>query len=735
MRARFLLLIGIVLGLCPQPALATRPSNDVEAFRRFNLYSDRIQAVGTMDHVNPGGYPAFLDSEHLLVVRSPGDTVGYFWSEASDAIDLQVHATRPTALVEYALNPPRHATSIGLLSMAFNVFDGTGEFADFGKRVLTIYGVLSDGDTVQWAVDVGVQARDWLGGLVYCGGNRPYYTLPPMDTLAGVVHSDELNQQYYDFQELRLPPHKRGAKLVSVLISAGMLSHPSCFIYGGGRLHGMSTWPDFEVRDALGQPVVRQSQFTNVGHGGYMFGGTPVGTRRSTNVTACQVASQAMCYTYAGFTATVNGINTYLQQNRGYQPEQVAVVTFVSPSGDALRYTATGNAKLKVGDLFLVEHGTFTNPLATYEVTVAGRSGQATRFTAHSATIPSVGDPGRVYWNMKPRVADGMTGGQLQTIDLTESPRLAAEVESLLVRDIAVQLNVPGHFVVADGWTTSFRPDGSARGTYSIKDPFDTRNYTKLIEGKYRNSFTMARYVVPSGTLATAGAAGSGARGLGVLTSGAFRVEVTDPLGRRLMRDAGTGEGVHEIPGASIADVSSEHDNGGDVDAPLTGYDVEIPIAVDGTYFVRIFGNDGLSLTASGYDASGIFATADAADTTVGAIGNVYEIAYSGAEQSVTVTHTGTVGVRRVPPTAGILRMRQSPSRGLVEFVVSSSPSGDAIDVYDISGRRVGVAEVCAGTGEQIVAWDGRAVGCRPGVYLARLRSRANERVRFVVLH
>lgn len=167
MRARPFLLIGIVLSLYPHTALASRPSNDPEAFRRFNLYSDRVRAVGTTDHVNPGGYPPFLDSEQLLVVRSLGDTVGYFWSKASDAINLQVHSTRPTSLVEYALNPPRHATSIGLLSMAFNVFDGTGEFADFGKRVLTVFGVLSDGDTIQWAVDVGVQARDWLGGFVY----------------------------------------------------------------------------------------------------------------------------------------------------------------------------------------------------------------------------------------------------------------------------------------------------------------------------------------------------------------------------------------------------------------------------------------------------------------------------------------------------------------------------------------------------------------------------------------
>ena len=61
-------------------------------------------------------------------------------------------------------------------------------------------------------------------------------------------------------------------------------------------------------------------------------------------------------------------------------------------------------------------------------------------------------------------------------------------------------------------------------------------------------------------------------------------------------------------------------------------------------------------------------------------------------------------------------------------------PAGDAIDAYDISGRRVGVVELWAGAGMQVVPWDWRAAGCRPGVYLARLRSRGNETLRFVIL-
>lgn len=743
MKALALLVVLGTLALV-NSATARTPTNDAAAFRMFHLYAERTASLNTIDHLNFFAYPSSLASPPPLLVTRPtpgsGDSVALFNSFAKDAIYFEVNVGPTQSYSAYAVTPTQFATSLGTLLMGVNIYNGTGAFADFGKPLATATITYADGDTTIARLNVGTYVRDYFdSGSLTCGpSSHPLYTTRPTDARSAYIY--ETSGNYLDAQEFLLPKSKRSKRISSIRFDGVLLDHfCSTFVphvYGGSRLAGFSIWPDFSIVNASSQPVVRQSQFTNVDHGGYMFGGIPVGTRRTTNVTACQVASQAMAYTYAGFATTVNDINTYLQQNQGYQPDQVAIVTFVSPTGDAIRYTATGGTKLNVGDRFLVEHGTYTNPLATYEVTVAGRNGQATRVTSHSATIPSVGDPGRVYWNMKPRVADGMTSSpQLRTIDLPDSPQLAAQVEGLLVQDIAVQLNVPGHFVVASGWTSSFRPDGSARGTYSIRDPFDTRNYTKLIEGKYRNTFTMARYVVTTGLVASEVGAGTGTPGLGILASGAYRVEVTDPLGRRLLRDAGTGEGIYEIPDASIEHESSEHDNGGDVDDPLTGYDVEIPTTVDGTYVVRVFANDGVSLTASGYDATGIFATAAVADTTVGPIGNVYEVQYSGAGQSVTVTHTGTVGVRQGLPSTGMLRVRQSPTRGLVEFVVNSSPTGDAIDVYDISGRRVGVVELWAGTGMQVVPWDWRAAGCRPGVYLARLRSRGNETVRFVVLH
>jgi hypothetical protein len=678
---------------------------------------------------------------------TPGspDTMALFNSFAKDATYFEVNAAQPQSFSTYTVSPPQFATSLGSLLMGVNVYNGTGAFADFGKQLATATVTYVDGDTTIARLNVGTFVRDYFdSGPLTCGANSyPIYSPRPTDPRSAYIY--EVSGDHFDAQESSLPKSKRTKRVESVRIEGTPLDHfCSTFvphIYAGSRFCGFSIWPNFGVVNASSQPVVRQSQFTNVDHGGYMFGGIPVGTRRTTNVTACQVASMAMDYTHTGFPCTVNGLNTYLQQNRGYEPDQVAIVTFVSPSGDAIRYTATGKTKLNAGDKFLVEHGTYTNPLATYQVTVAGRLGQASRTTIHSATIPSVGDPGRVYWKMKPRVADGFTSSpQLRSIDLPDSPQLAAQVESLLVRDIAVQLNVPDHFVVASGWTSSFRPDGSARGTYPIKDPFDNRNFTKLIEAKYRNTFTMARYVVPTGALEVPGnvAAASDPPGLGILASGARRIEVIDPLGRHMLRDAGTGEGVYEIPDASIEDVSSEHDNGGDVDDPLTGYDIEIPTTVDGHYTVNVYSDDGLAMSANGYTSTGIFASDDAVDTTAAPVGNVYDVLYSGSGQPVSVTHTATLGVNTMPSPSvpSLLRVRHSPTTGPVEFVITGPEvTGDAIDVFDISGRRVDAVQVVGGTGTQTVSWDWHSVGCRPGVYLARLRSRPSEMTRFVILH
>jgi hypothetical protein len=195
-------------------------------------------------------------------------------------------------------------------------------------------------------------------------------------------------------------------------------------------------------------------------------------------------------------------------------------------------------------------------------------------------------------------------------------------------------------------------------------------------------------------------------------------------------RSCHSGEDVYEIPEASIADVASEHDNDDDEDDSLTGYDINVPAAFDGHYAVRVVADYGLAMSASGYDANGIFATADVADDTAGPTGHVYDVLYSGLARSVTIAHVVALGVERATAVLGALGVRECPAVGPVQFSVATPGEDDAIDVFDIGGRRVAVLTAEGET----VAWDWRRAGCRPGVYLARLRSQADKTVRFVIV-
>lgn len=131
--------------------------------------------------------------------------------------------------------------------------------------------------------------------------------------------------------------------------------------------------------------------------------------------------------------------------------------------------------------------------------------------------------------------------------------------------------------------------------------------------------------------------AGSETRGLTIHASGARRIEVVDPLGRRMLRDVRTGESISEIPGASMEGLASEHDSGENLDDAFSGYDLDMPTAVDGHYTVRIHADAGLSMSVTAYGDSGVLASEAAIDTTAGHTSNVYDILYSGSSRSVTV--------------------------------------------------------------------------------------------------
>jgi hypothetical protein len=623
--------------------------------------------------------------------------------------------------------------------MGVNIFHGFNTFNDYGKQLASATITYVDGDTSVVRFHAGGEVRDyWDSGPTNCGGLQYIMNDRPSDPLTGYIY--ETGGQYFDAQESRLPKNRRAKRVASITLAGTYLPH-SCGVFAGSRLSGLSVWSSFRLAKASGaDSVVRQSQTTGHNHGGYVFNNDVVGWRRHTDGTGCKITSLAVAYTYSGFACSVDSLNAFLQRSQGYMPSQVCVIQSVAADGSSVTFTpqTQDDTRLKITDTFLIERGVRSNPLATYQVDAAGHATRIARY--NNSVIPVRGDVGRVYWNSIPEIADKYTHPGLRSKYVPDTPQAAAIVESLLVRDIPVQLNVGpmgGHWVVADGMTSSFRPDSTAAGTYSIKDPYDPRNYTKLIQGQYSNVFTQARYLEPTGFPLPSSpfAVASDPAGLSVLADGAWRIEIIDPLGRHMIRDATTGEGIYDIPDASIEDVSSEHDNGGGLDVAPTAYDVEVPTTVDGHYTVNVYSNAGLSLSASGYDAAGVFATDIVADTTAGNVGGRYDILYSSSGQSVAIGYTGALGVEAAPARAAVvLRARRNPSSGPIEFLIAGGTRApDVIEIFDVGGRSVGRVDV-SGDGMQSVTWDWRASRCKPGVYLARLRSGAGQVARFVIL-
>lgn len=745
------------LGLCGRAGLAfaARPSNSQVAFKQVSLPSPSGgTGYATGGHLT---WPTFLDS---LLVRAIGGT---------DSIQIKSTRTQGVSVglngsVTYMLPPKTFANRVGAIVTANDWTHGS----ETGFPVLTASFTFGDGRTwgtgTLYDVSSGLgypfllryRVRNWSDQVV--PGN-PNFVAQPLNPavfpLCAQASNGGVGNVFSDLQTFNIPDTLRNAELQTVTFASHTTAFDSTHITSAtGLVSGLAVWPQFKVANALGDTLVRQSQATGTRHGGYLFGSLPVGTRRLTDETACQVASMAMCYTYAGFPCTVDSLNAHLQRSQGYLPAEVCIVKWVSPTGDTIRYTpyTKDDTRLNVGDRFLVERGNYVNPLATFEVKDTTLRRAVLVPPRHNLTTAVVeGDRGRVYWSIIPRRADTYTQNpRLVSKQIGDSPGLAAHVESLLVRNIPVQLNLKthGHFVVADGWTPSFRPDRTARGTYSIKDPYEPRNFTRLIESRlipgpnpkvanYRNLFKLARWVEPAPgpqPPGTAAVAGTGVAGLSVLTNGTRRVELVDPLGRRMLRDAGTDEDIAEIPNAWVMDVGSEHDDGDEWDDRQTGYEVDVAEALDGHYVLSVYADAGHALNVSAHDDAGVFSTDAAGDTAVVPVGASYDLHYSAAERTVAVSYLGPLGVESPVTPAHRLRLavRRNPATGPVEFVLAAPADvRDAIEVFDPGGRRVGVVRVAPG--DRVVRWDWLDGPHRAGVYLARLRS-GSEAVRFVVL-
>ncbi len=722
------------------PSLS-KPTNDPAAFRKFDLYADRITRWNVNDHYgHPDIYPSSLDSDALLVVRSATDTMGIFKSKPYDGIDFNCGCLGFPSYVGYAVTPPQYATSIGLLNMASGVFNGTGEFNDYNVPALSLTWTFTDGDSASQTVRVGKHVRNWRSGSQDCDGPQPYYALPP-DSLAKELYAGPLpppwppGDAYYDAVELTLAPENRSKKLAALRIAA--VDHVD-YCHGVNFtsehfLYGFSIWPNFRIRNRLGEDLPFYSQGGSQPYGGYVIGDSLYGQRKDLSANGCVLSCYAMALKYYGLDYTPATLNAYLQSTPGGYAR--AVSGGIS-SVDGYNVTfENASADLKVNTEFLIEQAV-RQPLAT--VKVLSRSGADGAGVIRSRHLPGsiqVGDKCVVYGNIDPGRIIRLGAFAIENYGGSGAPDL---VERALTDSFPVILEEPGnptHFIVAHGWEPAFVSAGSARGTYSVRDP--GFNVQRLIQDRYDNKFIAARGLrrkSPSGVPAPQFAATveEADEALTIGINGPAHAYITDPLGRVIRLDEQLGEYVTSIPDV-VADRRLAVD---DHDDPATGGEpidlICLQNAVAGQYSLLVQSEADGVVWVSGSAYHDVTAEAHAALFHVASLGMQaqYRLAYSpGASPTVDLEFLSTTDVPQSQwPEQLMLRLAANPARGQMPLIYGLAPGVSGIlDFFDISGRRIRSMQLMGrSSGEQWAWWDGRddnGVARPSGIYLVRLRA------------
>lgn len=204
---------------------------------------------------------------------------------------------------------------------------------------------------------------------------------------------------------------------------------------------------------------------------------------------------------------------------------------------------------------------------------------------------------------------------------------------------------------------------------------------------------------------------------------------------------AATGGGARLFAGGSPFGVHRSTDGGATwspVHDGLTNLAITALLSPDGTNLfaggaggVYLTTDQGESWTPVGEGlTTGVFSLAVSADGSTLIAGST---GFGVWTRPIAEMITAPLGVDPAAPRGpSPLSVRVNPASGPVEFVVPRSEAADAIEVFDVGGRSVDVLSIPPGA--RSVAWHWGRVASRPGVYLARLRSRDHESVRFVVI-
>jgi hypothetical protein len=542
---------------------------------------------------------------------------------------------------------------------------------------------------------------------------------------------------YYDAVELPLAPANRSKRLASLRIAAvghtdncsdGRHLHTEHFLYGS------SIWPNFRIKNRLGEDLPSYSQGGSQPYGGYVIGDSLYGQRKNLSANGCLLSCYAMALKYYGLDYTPAALNTYLQSTRGGY--------FRAVSGEISNvngYNVTfknASADVRTNTEFLIERAV-RQPLATVKVlSRSGADGAGVILRRHLPGSIQAGDACVVYGDIDPSRIVRLGAFAIENYGGSGAPDL---VERALLDSLPVILQEPGnptHFVVAHGWEPAFVSASSARGTYSVRDPgFDVK---RLIENRYDNKFSAARGLRrknPSGVPAPQFAATVDEDADETLTigiNGPARAYITDPLGRVIRLDEQLGKYVTSIPDV-VTDRRLAVD---DHDDPATGGEpidlICLQNAVAGQYDLVVQGEAEGVVWVSGSAYHGVTAEAHAALFHVASSGMQaqYRLAYlPKASPAVDLEFLSTTDVPQSQrPEQLTLRLAANPARGQMALIYGLAPGVSGIlDFFDISGRRIRSIQLMGrSSGEQWAWWDGRddnGVARPSGIHFVRVRA------------
>jgi hypothetical protein len=740
-----------------------RPSNDLSAFRTFDLYTDRTAAVGTTDHVNLSAYPASLSNPTYMVlhtVASVTDTVALLNLQPYNATGLEVNGTAPNSYAEFAVVPPRLATSLSVSANAYLVFAGFNQFDDFLKPLTTVTVIYEDNSTWSATLNVDEHIRGWVQSNVTCGSDVIFpATGLPYDSLVVPLYASGGN--FMDMQELRLP--RVHLKVTKVRVAAASLDHfCSTFvphIYAGFRLHAVSLWPRFQVANRAGNvaSLLRQddASWGSATYGGYR---DDTGALRSTDSTiaydGCLLTCVAMMHRYFGASAArgrPDSLNDFLQRQGGYRPSFGVVVDSVGPAtslGSIVRFLWAVSSAPN-GATFDVEGG--TDSVAPYPIaTVRVVNGDATRGRAQ---VIDVQRPTLSMFNRQGthrgevwlfRASFDYSNHGWYTHGLTSVDSLEAQLADSL--PVVLQVEGRQHWVVATGMSPAWLSSTQAQGTYPVLDPLRSPG-ARLFESPYGNTFQQGivgwrfaqAFPAPDGALAVTSATATPE--LGILLSGPGTATITDPIGRTTIYDAGADRYVSQNPDV-IARRSFRHGNVNDpagLFGPLD--DFEIPNAISGTYTVDITGqSSGIGGLFAEASSPGVRIT-DALRRFGVSTGNVTTLHISYDASGGTAIAVSQVTSVEPAQSQELVWLRVSPNPviGHVSIAFDAARGGVGhLDVFDIGGRRVAtLIDGMIEPGQHAVEWFPRSASsgsCQSGIYFVRFVVQGVMRVAPVVL-